>query len=204
MTEETADVDMPVAEFPPGKNLTPPLNDQTTAPGASPGGGRAVREVFPAGSPSCSLASTGPAGVRSSRKRDGAGPSPLLKRTFSAMSSVQRQLTLNRYHRDSRGPFMVHVETCRPLPSSAGGDEQEGSKGLDTGEDANRFVEAFRDVADKITPCEQWTAHVPSFRVVKQFVLKGVDEEETVEELLAGFGPPLWVGTGVGSPFRSC
>ncbi|XP_020296956.1 uncharacterized protein LOC109861639 [Pseudomyrmex gracilis] len=110
------------------------------------------------------------------------------------MSSVQRQLVLNRYHKDSKGPFMVHIETCRPQPSSTGEDGPE--KERNTGNDANRFVEAFREVADRVTPCEQWTAHVPSFRVVKQFVLKGVDEEETVEELLAGLRPPPSPGWG--------
>lgn len=166
------------------------------------------------------------------------------KKTSLALSETQRQLLLNRYLPGSRGPFLVHVETCRPgdPPTDRGNPNLESGKSsaslsviglgkrlnklmtcqfmhahdlrsigrnkfsvcFPSADCANSFVDRFKGVSGCITQSEVWTAHVPSFRVVKQYVLRGVDDaEETAEDVVAGLRPPPEVDGGVGPSVRS-
>lgn len=61
------------------------------------------------------------------------------------------------------------------------------------GTTANRFVESFNNKLNQIFPGERWVAAIPNFKVIKQYILRGIDDDDSPEELLANIRlPPEW------------
>lgn len=58
------------------------------------------------------------------------------------------------------------------------------------GTSANKFADAFNKNLSQAFPGEIWIAFVPNFKVIRQYIIRGVDDDDSPEELLANIRPP--------------
>lgn len=55
---------------------------------------------------------------------------------------------------------------------------------------ANKFADAFNKNLSQAFPGEIWIAFVPNFKVIRQYIIRGVDDDDSPEELIANIRPP--------------
>lgn len=55
---------------------------------------------------------------------------------------------------------------------------------------ANKFADAFNNKLSQIYPGEIWLAYIPNFKVIKQFIIRGVDDNDSPDEIIEGIRPP--------------
>lgn len=58
------------------------------------------------------------------------------------------------------------------------------------GSTANKFVDHFNKNKNTIFQGESWLAYVPNYKVIKQYIIRGVDDNDSAEELLTHIRPP--------------
>ncbi|KMQ92375.1 pol-like protein [Lasius niger] len=64
------------------------------------------------------------------------------------------------------------------------------------GKRISKFIDCFKSafdlktIANQSFPGETWIAFIPNFKVIRQFILRGVDDDDSPEELLANIRPP--------------
>ncbi|XP_029669929.1 uncharacterized protein LOC115239511 isoform X1 [Formica exsecta] len=58
------------------------------------------------------------------------------------------------------------------------------------GNSANKFCDIFNEKSNIIFPRETWIAYIPSYRVVRQFVVRGIDDDDSPEDIIKNIRPP--------------
>lgn len=67
---------------------------------------------------------------------------------------------------------------------------------------ANKFVDYFNQNRNLIFQDESWLAYIHNYKVIRQFIMRGIDDNDSAEELLSNVRPPPEWGTLWTPPFE--
>ncbi|XP_029669930.1 uncharacterized protein LOC115239511 isoform X2 [Formica exsecta] len=147
------------------------------------------------------------------RNTDSSLRSPLPpKRSTLDPFDLQDPRISNKYGLSTKPPFVIHIEKIIYKSFSAAqervSENKESNDNVNTaydlktigrnkftvtfpdGNSANKFCDIFNEKSNIIFPRETWIAYIPSYRVVRQFVVRGIDDDDSPEDIIKNIRPP--------------